>query len=116
MGSRMTPRTDNRSENEARRKLDLYLATEHGWHGEAPVRIFIDESRDLLDEALAAARRNVVEQVRPYLRRVMDTVYSDDAPLDSPSYSALHLRAVEAAREGMVRLDSIATGTEEERP
>ena len=56
--------TDNRSENEARRKLDLYLATEHGWHGEAPVRIFIDESRDLLDEALATERRMVVEEIR----------------------------------------------------
>ena len=64
MGSRMTPRTDNRSENEARRKLDLYLATEHGWHGEAPVRIFIDESRDLLDEALATERRMMVDEIR----------------------------------------------------
>ena len=70
MGSRMTPRTDNRSENEARRKLDLYLATEHGWHGEAPVRIFIDESRDLLNEALATERRMVVDEIRERLNKL----------------------------------------------
>jgi hypothetical protein len=35
------------------------------------------------------------------LREITKTVYSDDAPLDSPSYSSLHLQAVGIARAAL---------------
>ena len=47
------------------------------------------------------------------LRAITRTVYSDAAPLDSPSYSSLHLQAVGIAREALARLSASGEQTDD---
>lgn len=56
------------------------------------------------DAALVVAAVNALPDLLDALEGITQTVYSQDAPLDSPSYSALHLECVRLAREALAKV------------
>jgi hypothetical protein len=71
---------------------------------------------DIEHRTLAIEREaGSTDALRAALVEITRTVYAEDTPLDSPSYSALHLRCIEIARAALAASDAGPAGIDVEK-